>query len=353
MTSNIIHLQKHFFAEKERVLSESDGLITSVFTYETGVHAIRVSNSLGYIIILPYQGQQIWHCRFDDRDLHMKSIFDIPEPTTVYMKNYGGFFLHCGITDLGVPGPTDTFPLHGELPNAPYQKAYVAHGQDEKGQYVMVSGEYTHKMAFNHHYRATPSVKIYQDSSLLDVSIEIANLFHITMDVKYLAHINFRPVDHAKLVYTAPYDPEHVAVSVDVPNHIRSNVPVDDYVAFKQKLKENPALHHTIDPNALYDPEVVMAIKYHSDENGIAHSLQVHPDGYAHYVAHKPGQLDQALRWIARNPNHDAMGLVLPCSSGGGLPTMTLEAGGNVRFDMQMGLLNPDDVQKHMHHLTR
>jgi len=348
----VTNLYPHFFTEKERTVSQWGKLTASLFKYESGVSAIRVKNKRGEIIILPYQGQQIWHCTFDNKELHMKSIFETPVPTDVYLANYGGFFLHCGVTAFGVPGPGDTHPLHGELPNAPYQEAYITHGHDEKGCFMTIGGAYTHKVAFNHHYRAKPTVKIYEDSALLDVSIEITNLLHIPMDVMYLAHINFRPVDYARLEYTAPYDPKHVVVNVNVPKHIKSGVPVEDFVAFLQELKDNPTLHHTIDPAALYDPEVVMAIKYHADKDGLAHSLQIHPDGYANYVSHRPDQMERALRWIARNPNHDAMGLVLPCNAGGGGylaekaagNVKTLAPGAQMQFDMQMGLLEPEAV---------
>ena len=348
-----LSLQPHFFTEKERGISEWSGLKASLFKYDSGVCAIRVTNKRGEIIMLPYQGQQIWHCTFDNRKLHMKSIFKTPQPTDKYLENYGGFFLHCGITAFGVPSPEDTHPLHGELPNAPYQEAYITHGHDAKGCFMAIGGTYTHKMAFNHHYRAEPTVKIYEDSALLDVSLEITNLSHIPMDAMYLAHINFRPVDYARLAYTAPYDPQHVAVNASIPKHIKSGVAADDFLAFAQKLKDNPVLHHTVDPAGIYDPEVVMTIKYHADKEGLAHSLQLHPDGYAHYVSHRPDQLDRALRWIARHPNHDAMGLVLPCNAGGGGylaekaagSIKTLAPGAQMRFDMQMGLLEPDSAE--------
>ena len=80
---------------------EHGGLRASVFRYEPSVAAVRVSNRKGEIILLPYQGQQIWRCRFFDRELTMKSMFEAPEPTQAYLRTYGGFFLHCGaISDI-------------------------------------------------------------------------------------------------------------------------------------------------------------------------------------------------------------------------------------------------------------
>ena len=94
-------------------------LKANLFLYPSGVHAIRLVNSRGEIIILPFQGQQIWSAIFDERELSMRSMFSIPKPTRSYLENYGGFLLHCGATAMGVPGDNDTHPLHGELPNAP------------------------------------------------------------------------------------------------------------------------------------------------------------------------------------------------------------------------------------------
>ena len=344
-----IHLQPSFFGEKERILTEHGDLRVSVFRYDSSVAALRVVSKRGEAVILPYQGQQIWSCCFDGRELAMKSMFGEPVQTQDYFSTYGGFFLHCGVTSIGVPSPGDTHPLHGELPNAPYQSAYICCGEDEKGKYITIGGRYRHCVAFNYSYHADPTVKIYESSTVLDVSMVITNNMKIPMDVNYLGHINFRPVDYARLVYSAPCDAEHVQVDVSVPWHIRTAVSAEDYLAFLNKLNADPALHHIVDPAALYDPQAVLTIKYHADEAGLAHSLQIHPDGYAHYVSHRPDQLAQVLRWIARSPDQDAMGLALPAIMAGDKAESgsitTLAAEGRMRFDMQMGLLNPAETK--------
>ena len=40
--------------------------------------------------------------------------------------------------------------------------------------------------------------------------------------------------------------------------------------------------------------------------------MQVHPDGYADYVSHRPGQLPRATRWLSRTPDQDAVAIVEP-----------------------------------------
>ena len=120
-----IELYKDTFGDVERPLCEMGGISVSTFRYPSGIEALRVSNARGEIVILPFKGQQIWRAKFDGRELTMKSMFDEPVATTDYLKTYGGFLIHCGLTGLGAPGPNDDHPLHGELPNAPFQKAWL------------------------------------------------------------------------------------------------------------------------------------------------------------------------------------------------------------------------------------
>ena len=38
--------------------------------------------------------------------------------------------------------------------------------------------------------------------------------------------------------------------------------------------------------------------------------MQVHPEGYADYIAFRPSQLPKATRWISRTADQDAIALV-------------------------------------------
>ena len=143
--------------------------------------------------MLPFQGQQIWSAAFGGRNLTMKSMFSEPSATRTYLENYGGFLLHCGATRMGVPAAGDDHPLHGELPNAPYQHAWLTVGEDARGAYIDLSGEYEHIVAFNLHYVARPQVRLYAGSSVFPISITITNLKKTPMDLMYLAHINLPP----------------------------------------------------------------------------------------------------------------------------------------------------------------
>ena len=71
-----INIRKEFFREKEFVFMENGQFKVTFFRYSTGVEAIRVENSKGYFIILPFQGQQIWRAGFLGHELTMKTKFE-------------------------------------------------------------------------------------------------------------------------------------------------------------------------------------------------------------------------------------------------------------------------------------
>jgi hypothetical protein len=345
-----IHLRPVLFGERERVVAERGELIASTFLYDSGVQGLRIANNVGNLVLLPFQGQQIWSAEFGGRILTMKSMFDEPRATTSYLGNYGGFLLHCGATAMGVPGPGDSHPLHGELPNAPYQEAYLLVGEDEGGEYMALGGRYQHTVAFSTNYQAEPLVKLYAGARMIHVEMTITNLKNSEMEWMYLAHANFRPVDNARLVYTAPGTPDAVRVRRSIPSHVH---PKPGYAEFIEELAQDPAQHHVLKPELLFDPEVVFFIDYAADADGWAHSLQVHPDGQADVIRHRPAQLDKGVRWICRTADQDALGLILPATAEpegftaekakGNLKV--LPAHGTFFFEFELGALNADEAR--------
>lgn len=307
-----VNLYPAFFGERERAILQDGGLTASVWRYDGGSCGLKLANEVGEVVLLPFQGQQIWSANFEGRELTMRSMFSEPRATNNYLYNYGAFLLHCGITATGVPAAGDTHPLHGELPNAPYQRAWLVAGEDEKGRYIGVSGEYEHVMAFNHHYVAQPRLKLRSGATLLEVDLAVTNLKRTEMERMYLAHINFRPVDYGRLVYSAPCTPEHARVRRSIPSHVHVK---PGYREFLDELQRHPEKHNLLTPDLVFDPEAVFSLDYLADENGWAHTMQAHPDGRADYVAHRPAELDKGIRWICRTPDQDALGIVLPATA--------------------------------------
>jgi hypothetical protein len=347
MHETLFHLQSSFFSDRERLLVEAGPLAAASFRFDSGVAGLRLRNEQGELTMLPFQGQQIWSAGFNGRILTMKSMFDQPYPTQNYLHTYGGFLIHCGATRMGVPGPQDDHPLHGELPNAPYQKAWLVLGEDEEGKYIGLSGQYQYTVAFAHNYIAQPLVKLYEASTLCHVSLAIHNLKQTPMELMYLAHANFRPVDNGRLVYSAVADTAHVRIRRSIPAHVK---PGPGYQEFLTELSQHPQKHHTLTPELVFDPEVVLNITYRADEAGWAHSLQVHPGGSADYIRHRPDQLDVGVRWISRTPDQDALGLILPATAEPEGYTAELKKGnikmipaqGTWRCDYVLGALGPD-----------
>jgi uncharacterized protein DUF4432 len=311
-SETVIHLSPCLFNEKEKPFIEVGPLSASIFRFATGVCGLRLKNELGQLILLPYQGQQIWSAEFRGRVLTMKSMFPEPRPNHPYLETYGGFFLHCGFTAMGVPGRDDKHPLHGELPNAEYSQAHVVLGQDENGAYIGMGGQYQHTVAFGCNYIARPVVKLYAGSSVLRVAMEVTNLRSVDMEYMYLAHINFRPVDYGRLVCTAPSTPERVRVRQSVPAQLKCP---PGYHEFVKEMGRNPAGHTVLKPGLPFNPELVFTLTYDADEAGWAHSMHMLPDGTADYVAHRPDQLDKVVRWIARPGDQDALGFAMPSTS--------------------------------------
>jgi hypothetical protein len=312
MSETIIHLYPAVFSDKEKIILKASPFTASVFRFPSGVCGLRMQNDRGFLVMLPFQGQQIWNAEFNGRSLTMQSMFDGPHATQTYLENYGGFLLHCGATAMGVPTTQDTHPLHGELPNAPYDEAFLTLGEDERGSYLGLGGRYRYTVAFSHNYLAEPFVKLYAGSSIFSITLQVTNLKHSPMELMYLAHINFRPVVDGRLVYSAHCTPQTVRVRSSIPSHVK---PGPGYVEFLNELKNQPEKHHLLANDLMFDPEVVFFIDYISDEYGWAHTLQVHPDGAADYVAHRPDQLDKGVRWICRTPDQQALGIVLPATA--------------------------------------
>jgi hypothetical protein len=332
------------FTSAERPLIESGRLRATVFRFDSGVEGLRLENDSGHLVMLPFQGQQIWSAHFGGRELTMRSMFDQPRLTRVYLENYGGFYLHCGATAMGVPGQGDAHPLHGELPNAPYQRAWLVAGQDRKGEYLALAGQYQHTIAFTANYLAEPVVKLYAGSSLFEVSMTIRNLRRASMELMYLGHANFRPVDGSRLVYSARCTPEHVRVRRNIPAHVRTE---PGFREFLEELGRHPERHERLAADLTFDPEVVFYIDYLTDDEGWAHTLQILPDGSADYLRHRPDQLAKGVRWICRTGDQDALGMVLPATaepegytaekSKGNL--LVLPPQGCFHFDLEMGVL--------------
>jgi len=312
MANKTLSLSPAHFKSKPSLLVKTAKMQAIAFRYSTGVCGIRLKDTTGFLEILPFQGQQIWKAVVGGRNLTMESPVKEPVPGVDFLKTYGAYLVHCGARRIAAGTPEDPHPLHGELPNASYQKARVMAGKDKKGNFLSVSGEYEYIEFFGDHYLACPTLKWYENETLFEVSMTITNKNKTPMELMYLAHINYKPVDHARIVYSAPCTPEYVRLRETIPSHIKVS---ESYLSFLKELKNDPAIHHVLKPGMAYDPEAVFYIHYLPDNKGYAHTMQIHPDGTSDYVRHRPEELPCALRWISRTPNHDAIAIIEPATA--------------------------------------
>jgi hypothetical protein len=75
-SETIINIAPHFFTEREKTLVEHGPLSASAFRFDSGVCGLRLRNEVGQLVLLPFQGQQIWSAEFGGRNITIKNMFD-------------------------------------------------------------------------------------------------------------------------------------------------------------------------------------------------------------------------------------------------------------------------------------
>jgi hypothetical protein len=303
-----IDLDAASFERDERVLVSHGGLEVRTFLYGSGVKALKIGNRDGEAVVLPYHGQQIWDARYYGRRLTMGSMFDAPRDEWDFRSNYGGFLVHCGANSMGTPGPDDLHLPHGELPNAPLEAAWLELGEDGGGAYVVVAGRHEELVAFTLGYRFEPRLRFGATGGRIGLEVSVTNLRQQPMELMYLAHVNFRPVDGARLVDATPDRPEQFRVRTDFDGS-------DAGRALLRSFAAAPAKHREIVAGRQFDPQLLAAMDAVAGTDGWAHAMQVLPDGAADFISFRPAELDHALRWMVRNGDEDALGLVLPATA--------------------------------------
>jgi hypothetical protein len=350
MNHTRIFLDEERLSVSEAMLVEGAGLSASAFKFDSGVTAVRIKNDFGNVVLLPFQGQQIWSATMRGREMGMISVCKQPRPGVPFLETFGGFLQHCGLLAMGAPGPGDSHPLHGELPNARFDKAWLTVGSDQGRMFLGLEGEYSHAAVFGSSYIAQTSFKLFSDSSLFEVGLKVQNRSAKPMELMYMAHINFRAVTGGRLDYSTRVSPKTVRVRASIPSHIKT---APGYAEWLKELEQHPELHHQLKADLKADPEIVLCLDYLADAEGWAHSLHTHPDGHADYVAHRPSELPRATRWISLTPDHNSLALVEPGTAEPEGYTAEKRKGnikvvpahGTYECNLQIGALAPQDAE--------
>lgn len=303
-----INLYPSQFGEARKTLLESQAFTVSAWVYPSGVLAVELANSRGSVVVLPYQGQMIWSAVFDGCDLTMSNLFSQPRPSPTVIGTYGCFMFHSGLLRNGCPSPEDDHPLHGEMPCAAMDRAWLEVGEDEVGHFLRLGGEYEYAQGFGDRYLASPSVTLHANSGLFDIAMQVSNLAGKPMDLMYMAHMNYAYVEGARFI--EPLGFERVRVRSSVPAHVKPTPAWTDYM---QTLAQEPQQFKRLDQPQLYDPEIVFFFDdVRADDSGHAHFLLSHPDGAAFYTRYRPEQFEHAARWVLHNPDQQVAAFVLP-----------------------------------------
>ena len=296
------------FPEERFTVYENGFSLVEMEATQEDIHLLHVKSDRIQLVVLPFQGQQIWRAKIDGRDLTMKSLVTRPVLTADYLRNYGAFLVHCGATAMGGPSEKDNHPIHGELPNAPYNNAWIEVGADSEGKpFVEIHGEYFHEVAMTGSYLAHPVIRVTQGSNLVEVSMAVTNKAGRPMNVMYMGHINFMPVDDSSIVATHEWKPETMRVISNLPAHVREKA-TPEFLEYLDSAGRNPEVSSSVPLGQSFDPELVAEIDYVGDEHGQAHTLIVHPSGTSDYLGHDVASTPFGIRYIQRTPDHDCVG---------------------------------------------
>jgi hypothetical protein len=344
-TPSVIHLRKSFFGEAERVVAEAHGMTASLFRYDSGIEALRLSNDRGHLVVLPFFGQMVWDAVFDGVDLTMANMFDMPRPADVIVGTYGCFAFHSGLLRNGCPGPADTHPLHGEMPCAPMDSAGLEIGEDAEGPYMAVVGTREYVMGFGAHYMARPRVVLRPGATLFDIAMSVENLSAAPMDLMYMCHVNFAFCEGARIVQPAPFTPAGTKVRTEVPAHVPRSPAYD---ALLQELAADPSVMEVLDEPARYDPEQVFYIRdVKSDADGRTAQMMRRREGDAFHIAYDTSDFPKTVRWILVNSDQKVCAFALPstCEPEGYAAeaakghVQTVAGGETRRFSVRLGYM--------------
>jgi hypothetical protein len=344
------------FETAPATLLSTAGMEARVFRYSTGIEAVTITTRQGEVTVLPFKGQQVWRASFGGRPLTMLSMFDEPQPTTDYLGTYGAFLIHCGISAMGNIGPGDSHPPHGEMPNARFQTAKLIAGTDAEGPFLALAGDSEQARAFSYHYRFHAELTLRPVATHLEVAVTVENLRPVPLELMYLAHVNFRPVDDGTLIDTVADDRAGLVMRRDLPSGLAVS---DAHRALVGAWIEDPAQHRRIAPGRRIDPEAVLFLDCKADGDGWAHGVQRHPNGEADFISYHAAELPYAVRWISRTGDQDALGLVLPATAGvdgytaekakGRLVSVAARASCGFRY--RCGALGPAAAQSLVEHI--
>ncbi|MFK9092131.1 aldose 1-epimerase family protein [Bacillus salipaludis] len=300
-----IELQHHFFTDNSKVILQNEEMTASLFRYPSGVEAIELNNSRGRLVVLPYMGQMIWDLEFDDTDLKMKNMFSQPKKVTSVIDTYGCFAFHSGLIRNGCPGPEDEHDLHGEMPCAEMDRAWL----EITDEGITICGETEYVKGFGHHYLARPTVKMFSQESFIEISMNVKNLSGTEMPLQYMCHTNYAYIENAVLKQNIPDDAFKLRESV--PGHVK---PTENWLEYNRKIISGLEMITALNKPEMYDPEIVFFADELNQYQEAAEFEMISPDGTTFFTRFSTAELNYATRWILHNSDQQVGAFVLPAT---------------------------------------
>lgn len=311
-----LSLDPTMFDTSPREVFARGDLMVSAFRFGSGVEALRIDNGVGYVVVLPFVGQQVWRAHLHGRELSMVTQFDEPVDAATYTDydaGNGAYLIHCGGTAMGIPGPGDTHPLHGQMPFARHRNVELV--ADDLA--VTVRGGFTLPAI-----SAITSLTITAGSGILDSTVRLTNTGDVTSPLMYLAHANFRPARGGHLIET-----------LEPGRHIISRMDFElDGEPFESRLLDSGSvpMHRLLEPHARVEPQLIQEVPVARTDGTVTTRMR-HTDGTSDVVTHRCPELTHSVRWIKRTAVDDAFAFAMPATATPGGFTAE-NARGNVRF---------------------
>lgn len=302
-----ISLNHEMFSQSEFELYKDEEFKITTFTYPSGIEALNVENSRGYLTILPFNGLIIWNAVFDSISLKMKDMFKQPMPADEIADTYGCFQFTSGLLANGTPGPEDNYQLHGEFPTTKMDHAYIELGENQ----LTINSDYEYVKGFGDHYFAHPSVTMHKDSGLFDIKLFVKNFSNYQpMPLQYLCHMNYAYVDNATMSSNVPDDAFQIRQTI--PAHVH---PTPEWSKYNDRLKASGELINKLDDADHYDPEIVFFSKDLRNVTSEAEFRVNIGNGKNFLTKFDTNQFPIATRWILYNADQQVDAFAIPGTS--------------------------------------
>ncbi len=305
--SNTIHLSHSMFTETPFTIFDNDDFKVESFLYPSGVEGLTITNTRGYLKVLPYMGMIIWDAYFDGESLKMKDMFSQPLPGEGIADTYGCFQFSSGLLGNGTPGPEDDYQLHGEFPTSKMTDAYL----EIDDSTIKIGSQFEYVKGFGFHYLAQPSVVMHAGSGLFDIKMQVKNLSNYQkMPLQYMCHMNYAYAENATMTQTVP--DEAFALRESIPDHVH---PTKEWLEYNDELKASGKIITKLDDSSRYDPEIVF---FTSDLTKFGKQAEFRlnlANGKNFMTRINTDEFPIVTRWILFNPDQQVAAFALPGTS--------------------------------------